>query len=503
MKQLASIDPERLRAAAAGDGSGGIAEGTGPGGTAAHDTTDTTDANSTDPNATAPAPARRPRTAALDSVATFLSTLSPVLCQKLLTETISGQAVSEPVVLAIADRLPAGVVLGALASVDRSNGSPSTAALALLRKMSANVPGAAAALAADANPTTRAELADVATTLERLLRTNQEHQFVPEEYLRRRQELSSHALSADQARGLSYPGEADTARHAATLAFDILAAPESSPIELSSSLSFVTDRIGGWIRSGDFALAREAMTVAAGLVAHAEPTVSKAAQALVSASVNADDVLEGAGRRTDRAAAVTELAALLRQSDGTTLATLLSSMNPSAGDPVLEAFQLVLAELPEKAMQGLFRAISTTPPPSLLVVLTGLKEAEALKAVQAILPHASGPVRRAAAHVVFRRDFRWPLPLIDQLLRDDEPEVRRLAVMKLVSDADLATAANVLGAASKAGKYEADVALGLAELLRRHRNHPDVRPGWRQWTWSKRWWAALLFVNIGTPRRAA
>jgi len=494
MKQLASIDPERLRAAAAGDGSGGVAGGTGPGGTAS--------AATSDPNATQHAPARRPRTAALDSVATFLSTLSPVLCQKLLTETISGQAVSEPVVLAIADRLPAGVVLGALASVDRTNSSPSTAALALLRKMSANVPGAVA-LAADANPTTRAELAEVASTLERLLRTNQEHQFVPEEYLQRRQELSAHALSADQARGLSYPAEAETARHAATLAFDILAAPESSATELSSSLSFVTDRIGGWIRAGEFALAREAMTVAAGLVAHAEPAVSKAAQALVSASVNADDLLEGAGRRTDRGAAVTELAALLRQSDGTTLATLLSSMNPTAGDPVLEAFQLVLAELPERALQGLFRAISTTPPPSLLAVLTGLKEPEALRAVGAILPHASGPVRRAAAHVIFRRDFRWPLPLIDQLLRDDEPEVRRLAVMKLVSDADLATAANVLGAASKAGKYEADVALGLAELLRRHRHHPDVRAGWRQWTWSKRWWAAMLFVNIGTPRRAA
>jgi hypothetical protein len=494
MKQLASIDPERLRTAAAGEGSGGVAEGTGPGGTGSLD--------GAHAGATQPSPARRPRTAALDSVATFLSTLSPVLCQKLLTETISGQAVSEPVVLAIADRLPAGVVLGALAAVDRSNGSPPTAALALLRKMSANVPGAAA-LAADANPTTRAELAEVASTLERLLRTNQEHQFVPEEYLQRRQELSAHALSADQARALSYPGEADTARHAATLAFDILAAPESSATELSSSLSFVTDRIGGWIRAGDFALARDAISVAAGLVAHAEPAVSKAAQALVSASVNADDLLEGAGRRTDRAAAVTELAALLRQSDGTTLATLLSSMNPTAGDPVLEAFQLVLAELSDKTLQGLFRAISTTPPPSLLAVLTGLREAEALKAVAAILPHASGPVRRAAAHVVFRRDFRWPLPLIDQLLCDEEPEVRRLAVMKLVSDADLATAANVLGAASKAGKYEADVALGLAELLRRHRNHPDVRPGWRQWTWSKRWWAALLFVNIGTPRRAA
>jgi hypothetical protein len=484
MKQLASIDPERLRAAAR-TGTGGLAEGAAPG-----------DSGAAESNGNHPA-----RTAAIDSVATFLTTLSPALSQKLLAETVSGQVVSEQVVLAIADRLPPGVVLGALASVDRTNGSPSTAALALLRKMSSNVPGAA--VGADTTPATRAELAEVATTLERLLRTSQEHQFVPEEYLKRRHELSSHALEADHAGALTYPGESDTARHAATLAFDILGATESSPTELSASLAFVTDRIGGWIRGGDFALAREAMTVAAGLVAHPEPAVAKAANALVCASVNADDLLEGAGRRTDRAAAVTELAALLRQSDGTTLATVLSSMNPSAGDPVLQAFQLVLPELSDKTLQGLFRSISTTPPPSLLAVLTSLKEPEALKAVATILPHASGPVRRAAAHVVFRRDFRWPLPLIDQLLRDEEPEVRRLAVMKLVSDADLATAANVLGAASKAGKYEADVALGLAELLRRHRNHPDVRAGWRQWTWSKRWWAALLFVNIGTPRRAA
>ena len=43
----------------------------------------------------------------------------------------------------------------------------------------------------------------------------------------------------------------ETARHAATLAFDILSAPEAAATELASSLSFVTDRIGGWIRTGD------------------------------------------------------------------------------------------------------------------------------------------------------------------------------------------------------------------------------------------------------------
>ena len=77
------------------------------------------------------------------------------------------------------------------------------------------------------------------------------------------------------------------------------------------------------------------------------------------------------------------------------------------------------------------------------------------------------------------------------------------AVVKKQVDLASETLTALLAAASKPGKYEADVALGLAELLRRHRHHPDVRPAWRQWTWSKRWWVALLFVNIGTPRRAA
>jgi hypothetical protein len=235
----------------------------------------------------------------------------------------------------------------------------------------------------------------------------------------------------------------------------------------------------------------------------AESGVSKPAQAIVSASVSADDLVEGARHRADQAETVEELAALLRQSDGITLATLLSSVNPTAGDPLFEAVRRALPALPEATLQALFRAISSTPPPALLAVLSSLGAVDAVKAVRAIAPHAAGATRRAVVHTIFRRDFRWPMPLIDKLLEDEEPEIRRLAMMKLVSDGDLATAAKVLAAASKAGKYEADVALGLAELLRRHRHHPDVRPAWRQWTWSKRWWVALLFVNIGTPRRAA
>ena len=102
-----------------------------------------------------------------------------------------------------------------------------------------------------------------------------------------------------------------------------------------------------------------------------------------------------------------------------------------------------------------------------------------------------------------RQGLRWPLTLTERLLKDEEPELRRLAVMKLVSDTDLATAAKFLAASTTAGEFEADVALGLAELLRRQRNHPDVRAAWRRWMWSKRRWAALLFSPVTTGRRAA
>jgi len=185
---------------------------------------------------------------------------------------------------------------------------------------------------------------------------------------------------------------------------------------------------------------------------------------------------------------------------------LLSSIKPAAGTPadvIIEALRAVLSELSELARQRLFGALEGAPPAALMAVITGMKPADALRAVEAIVPHATSPVRAALVNVIFRRDLRWPMPLIELLLRDDEPEIRRRAVMKLVSDTDLSTASGILGAASRAGTYEVDVALWLAELLRRHRHHPDVRRGWRQWMWSRRWWVSLLFLNAKKTRRAA
>ena len=172
-------------------------------------------------------------------------------------------------------------------------------------------------------------------------------------------------------------------------------------------------------------------------------------------------------------------------------------------DAVLEAFRKVLPDLPTQVLERMFKSVGDSVPPALLAAISGMAQADALKAVAAIAPHAAGPIRRAAVHVIFRRDFRWPLSLTDRLLKDDEPEIRRLAVMKLVFDADLASVANVMAAATKPAPYDSDVALHLAELLRPHRRHPDVQKAWRQWLWCARRWKALLFVDISTGRRAA
>ena len=281
---------------------------------------------------------------------------------------------------------------------------------------------------------------------------------------------------------------------------------------MTGTLSFVSDRIGGWIRGGEFALACEMMSLAGPLVDHADPAVAGAAHALSVAVLAADDLFEGAAHRNaDRAAAVAELASLLGHGDGRGAggAAVVAEAErggrrcAGAGNAVLEAFRMVLPELAEPALQRLFAALEGPPPPALVAIVTGMKPADALRAVQAIVPHATSQVRRRWSTRSSAATCAGPCPLIDQLLRDDEPEIRRRAVMKLVSDTDLTTAGGILGAASRAGAYEVDVALGLAELLRRHRHHPDVRRGWRQWMWSRRWWASLLFLNAKKTRRAA
>jgi len=440
----------------------------------------------------------------IDGVANFLNALSPVLCQRLLSEAIDDGAAPERVLMSLADRLPAGIVLGALASLDRNKSDPSAAALALLRKMAANVPGAGAQ--ADAPPRTSAELAQIAQALERLLGSRDEKAFVPEAYLARRQELSRGALSPSTKLALQYPTEQETRRHAAQLTFQILSSLDSAQGDVLAGLAFVRNKMTDWVRGGELALAREAVELVGGLRSHPDEVVAKAASELLLASVNAEELLQGAANLTDRAASVTAMSDLLRHADGAALAMVLWSVQPGAGpahDAVLEAFRKVLPELPTQVLERMFKSVGDSVPPALLAAISGMAQADAMKAVAAIAPHAAGPIRRAAVHVIFRRDFRWPLSLTDRLLKDDEPEIRRLAVMKLVFDADLASVANVMSAATRPAPYDSDVALHLAELLRPHRRHPDVQKAWRQWLWCARRWKALLFVNISTGRRAA
>jgi hypothetical protein len=440
----------------------------------------------------------------IDGVANFLNALSPVLCQRLLVEAIGDGAAPERVLMSLADRLPAGIVLGALASLDRNKSDPSTAALALLRKMSANVPGASPQ--ADAPPRSSAELAQIAQSLERLLGSRDEKAFVPEAYLARRQELSRGALSPSAKLAVHYPTEQETRRHAAQLTFQILSSPDSAQGDVLAGLAFVRNKMTDWVRGGELALAREAVELVGGLRTHPDEAVAKAASDLLLASVNAEELLQGAANLTDRAASVTAMSELLRHADGAALAMVLWSVQPGAGpahDAVLEAFRKVLPDLTTQVLERMFKSVGDSVPPALLAAISGMAQADAMKAVAAIAPHAAGPIRRAAVHVIFRRDFRWPLPLTDRLLKDDEPEIRRLAVMKLVFDADLASVANVMSAATRPAPYDSDVALHLAELLRPHRRHPDVQKAWRQWLWCARRWKALLFVNISTGRRAA
>ena len=127
-------------------------------------------------------------------------------------------------------------------------------------------------------------------------------------------------------------------------------------------------------------------------------------------------------------------------------------------------------------------------------------------------------------HAVVKRQVDQAMELFDGMLSERrELRVVRLDTSLLFDDAELPSnpfLAEVLTPRLAAHRIEwLEFRPGLArpelvtlldqlerqpaELLRHHRNHPDVKPAWRQWTWSKRWWVALLFVNIGTPRGRA
>ncbi len=453
----------------------------------------------------------------IDAVGQFLTALSPNLSQRLLSETIHDRLVPEPLVLALAQRLPATVVLGALSAVDRDNGQPSQAAMALLRKVSAQAGTQARAHA----PRTNQELADTAAALERLLQSKNESAYVPEEYLRRRAELSRSAVASDGG-AFGCPTPQETTRHAAELVLQILAAPDADAGQLFAAVGFAGTRIIPWVRGGELVRAAEAMTSARALCEHAEPQVAGAARSVVATPLSVDDLLEGV-RQYDGGPrrAVGAISDMLRQCDGSVLASLLKSGRlkasaapaggPRAGatataasedDIITKAIKGALTVAPDHCLRGLFDTVGDTVPPALLALLDHLAPEAHLKAVAVAVPHATPALRRALIQQLFKRNIPWPIELTESMLRDASRDLRRLAVMRLVRDADLPTVARHLDAACLTDEYEADVAVGLAELLHPRRKHPDVRTAWRHWFWSGRRWATLFSVSLTRKKRA-
>jgi hypothetical protein len=437
----------------------------------------------------------------LNAATSFLEALSPHLCQRLLADTMTAGLVPEPIVLALAQRLPPAIVLGALSAVARDNGQPSQAALAILRKVSREAGEDQVARNA---PRTNHELAETATSLERLLQSSRESAFVPDEYLRRRQELSRAALPRDETTPLAPPDERDTTRHAADVVFQMLASPDADAPHVAAALEFLRHRLGPWVRAGNFEAAAEGTALARALCGHADETVAAVARSIALARPDFDDLVQGARRCPDRRTAAVALAELLHQIDGAALASLLTSEKFKASAPgdhvVLDSLRHVLTAAPEHSLRGLFASLGESLPAPLVAAFSKLAPADAVKAVSLALPHASAPIRRALLEQVFKRNISWPLELTERLLKDEDFDVRRLALMRLVRDSDPATAARHLECAARSRDYPIDVAVGLIELLRPHRRNgnPDVRRAFRRWFWSARRWGALFSLSVGS-----
>jgi hypothetical protein len=443
----------------------------------------------------------------MDAVATFLHALSPALSQRLLRETISSNAAPARVMSVLGERLPAGVVLGALSAVDRNGAAPSSAALALLRSVAAHI--APDGAATQVPPRTNAELAEIGASLERLLESNQEGKFVPAEYFKRRDELSRSAMrAAADAQGLNCPVEQQTRRHAAGIVLQMLSNPEADPTHLVPGLDFLRNRMGEWVSAGEFEIAAGAMAAALVLRPHDVPAVASAARTLLTQGYATEDLLAGCGRAGDRQAAVAGIAELLGADDGIALARVLRSSAVAAShdfagaggitDPVVEAVGRVLSSASEQSLKNLFGPAKDEFPAALLPVLAALPAADAVKAAEMLMTHAPDAVRQAVGQALFDRNVPWPLTLTERLLKDGQRGIRRLAIMRLVRDNSLPVVAGYLRAAARGGTYTADVALGLAELLRpRRREHPEVRAAWRTWFWSRRRWLGLLSLSVG------
>lgn len=441
-----------------------------------------------------------------ENAAVFLRALSPELCRRLLTETIANHPASDHAVIALAERLPAEIVLNALSRVDRTTREPSSAALAMLRKICSQVSGGQAA--ATVAPRTHAELAEIASALKSLLETKQEGQFVPAEYLQRRGDLSAHPLGPQQTgQVLSYPPDEQTSTHSAALVFQIVSSADASVAHLAAGLNFLERRTRNWIRAGQFALATQTLSIARAQSRHGDQTVRDAAQSLLKTPCEVADLIEGSRRCADGTPIADRITELLRQADESVLARVLGSpelaRHDTSTDLVRAAAARALPARGDGCIRTLLEASGGKLPVTLLTLMKDLPETEAMEVVQAVVGYAPAIARRAVLEAVFDRNLRWPLDMTERLLRDDEPAIRRLAMMRMVRDADLPTAADFLRRAAQTDEFRLDVAFGLGELLRQQRRHPDVRAAFRQWFWSTRRWTAFLVPRFGSGRRAA
>ena len=439
----------------------------------------------------------------VDGVALFLQALSPQLRQRLLADTLSHRRAPERVVLSLAERLPTAVVLGAFATLDQTSGEPSPAALALLRKLHLHLTGNE--LPEDPPPRSNAELAKTSSSLQKLLESQHERNFVPDEYLRRREELSRQSVApASDTEALVRPTAEQTSEHAANVALQIITSTDVRPEHLLSGLEFVQQRIGQWVRAGQFTLASQAIAAACTLRSRSERPLAEAAKSLLSAAYDVDAVQEGLSHAAGRVGAE-GIAKLLGHADGETLGRLLSlpvfTATGEGRQPLLDAVGELLTRGSDQSIADLFQALQDRPPTVVLAALRTIPPEDAVNAVERILPHASATCRRIVAQSIFDRNLRWPLDLTRRLLEDGEPAIRRFAMMRLMRDADLGTVAGFLHMASRSGPFPVDVALGLAELLRPHRNHKDVRAAYKRWIWSARRWGTFLFMRIGGERR--
>ena len=441
--------------------------------------------------------------ARLEGVSTFLRALSPGLSQRLLADTMGHRKAPRQVVLAVAERLPASVVLGAFAMLDRTTGEPSPAALALLRKMYHHLTGSR--LPEDPPPHDNAELVEISSSLEKLLESDEERKFVPDEYLRRREELSRE--SVPRTRDLPVPAsQEETSLRLAEIALQMIGAPEAAPEHRVSGLDFVRDRVGDWVRAGQFELAARALGPARGLRGTGEAAVARAAGAVLAAGYDTAALQEGLSNASGngQTEAIIEL---LRHADGTTLNRLLGA--PTLGSAtegqniLLDVARGLLLRGGEEGIASLFNSARDKAPRAVLVALGTLPEPETMRSVRAILPHASPAARLEVVQTVFNRNLAWPLELTSSLLEDDDRSIRRLAMMRLVRDAEPAVAARFLEEASMPGRLPVDVALGLAELLRGQKHHPAVRAAFKKWMWSGRRWGSFLFVSVGGKERRA